>query len=71
MQRRKLSSLEEAHMILRQFLHTDPVGIRLSGKPWSTIGFEKRHNAAFRIEDEAEFVRFMSAEIPPSPPHRR
>ena len=43
-------------------------GRRLSGKPMSTIGFERRHNAAFRIEDEAEFVRAMTAEIPPSPP---
>ena len=34
-------------------------GRSLSGKPTSTIGFEKRHNKAFRIEDEAEFVRFM------------
>lgn len=42
-------------------------GRRLSGKPWSTIGFEKRHNEAFRIADEAEFIRFMLAEIPPAP----
>lgn len=41
---------------------------RLSGKPWSTIGFEKRHNQAFMIADEAEFVRFMVSEIPPAPP---
>src|SRR3990167_4362711 len=44
-------------------------GRRLSGKPMSTIGFERRHNAAFRIGDEAEFVRAMTAEIPPSPPN--
>ena len=43
-------------------------GRRLSGKPGSTIGFERRHNDAFRIDDEAEFVRFMLAEIPPPPP---
>jgi hydroxyacylglutathione hydrolase len=43
-------------------------GRRLSGKPWSTIGFEKRHNQALMIEDQAEFVRFMVAEIPPAPP---
>lgn len=43
-------------------------GRRLSGKPWSTIGFEKRHNEAFGIADEAAFVRFMLAEIPPAPP---
>lgn len=43
-------------------------GRRLSGKPWSTIGFEKRHNEAFGIEEQAEFIRFMLAEIPPAPP---
>lgn len=43
-------------------------GRKLSGKPSSTIGFEKRHNMAFRIEDEAEFVRVMTADIPPPPP---
>jgi len=43
-------------------------GRSLSGKPTSTIGFEKRFNKAFRIEDEADFLRLMLADIPPSPP---
>jgi glyoxylase-like metal-dependent hydrolase (beta-lactamase superfamily II) len=43
-------------------------GKSLSGKPWSTIGFEKRHNKAFRIEDEGDFVRMMTTNIPPAPP---
>jgi len=43
-------------------------GRRLSGKPTSTIGFEKRYNEALRFEDEAAFIRFMVAEIPPAPP---
>jgi glyoxylase-like metal-dependent hydrolase (beta-lactamase superfamily II) len=43
-------------------------GRSLSGRPTSTIGFEKRHNAAFRIENEEEFVRLMSTDIPPPPP---
>lgn len=43
-------------------------GRSLSGNPSSTIGFENRHNAAFRIEDEEEFVRLMSRDIPPPPP---
>jgi glyoxylase-like metal-dependent hydrolase (beta-lactamase superfamily II) len=43
-------------------------GKSLSGKPGSTIGFEKRHNKAFRIEDEEEFVRRMLTDIPPPPP---
>jgi len=42
-------------------------GKSLSGKPWSTIGFEKRHNKAFRIEDEDEFVRVMTSNVPPAP----
>jgi hydroxyacylglutathione hydrolase len=43
-------------------------GRSLSGKPTSTIGFEKRNNRALRIEDEGEFVRAMAADIPPPPP---
>ena len=43
-------------------------GRSLSGKPTSTIGFEKRFNKAFRIEDEAAFVEAMTADIPPPPP---
>lgn len=43
-------------------------GKSLSGKPWSTIGFEKRHNKAFRIDDEGKFVRRMVSDIPPAPP---
>jgi hydroxyacylglutathione hydrolase len=43
-------------------------GRSLSGKPTSTIGFEKRHNKAFRIDDEDMFVQAMVADIPPPPP---
>jgi hydroxyacylglutathione hydrolase len=43
-------------------------GRKLSGKPSSSIGFERRFNPAFGIEDEAEFVRVMTADIPPPPP---
>lgn len=43
-------------------------GRGLSGKPSSTIGFERRFNGAFRTEDRDEFVRSMANEIPPRPP---
>ncbi len=43
-------------------------GRSLSGKPASTIGFEKRHNKAFRIGNEEAFLRFMLEEVPPAPP---
>ena len=42
-------------------------GRRLSAKPSSTIGFERRYNEAFRIADEEMFVRAMLADIPPPP----
>jgi glyoxylase-like metal-dependent hydrolase (beta-lactamase superfamily II) len=41
-------------------------GRRLSGKPSSTIGFERRHNAAFRIGPADEFVKFMLTDMPPT-----
>ncbi len=42
-------------------------GRRLSGKPASTIGFERRFNRAFATEDRGAFVQMMIAEIPPRP----
>jgi glyoxylase-like metal-dependent hydrolase (beta-lactamase superfamily II) len=42
-------------------------GRSLSGKPSSTIGFEKRHNKAFRVDDEEAFLRLMLTDIPPVP----
>jgi hydroxyacylglutathione hydrolase len=43
-------------------------GRGLSGKATSTIGFERRFNRAFSVEDEAAFVALMLDEIPPRPP---
>jgi glyoxylase-like metal-dependent hydrolase (beta-lactamase superfamily II) len=42
-------------------------GRGLSGKPGSTIGFERRFNRAFSITDEELFVALMLREIPPRP----
>jgi hydroxyacylglutathione hydrolase len=42
-------------------------GRRLSGKPSSTIGFERRYNQAFAMHDEDEFVRAMLRDVPRSP----
>jgi len=42
-------------------------GVGLSGKPSSTIGFERRFNLGLRINDKEEFVRFLTREIPPRP----
>jgi hydroxyacylglutathione hydrolase len=46
-------------------------GRGLSGKPTSTIGFERRFNRAFALTDEEPFVRLMLQEIPPAPERAR
>jgi glyoxylase-like metal-dependent hydrolase (beta-lactamase superfamily II) len=46
-------------------------GRGLSGKPTSTIGFERRFNRAFSLMDEEAFVRLMLQEIPPRPKRAR
>jgi hydroxyacylglutathione hydrolase len=65
---RRLKELPDYVEVLPGAYAGSVCGRRLSGKPSSAIGFEKRHNQAFTIEDEAEFVQFMVAEIPPAPP---
>lgn len=44
-------------------------GRGLSGKPSSTIGFERRFNRTFSLDDRAEFVAAMLRDIPAPPPH--
>jgi glyoxylase-like metal-dependent hydrolase (beta-lactamase superfamily II) len=44
-------------------------GRGLSGKPTSTIGFERRFNKAFAIEERDAFVDAMLRDIPPPPPN--
>jgi glyoxylase-like metal-dependent hydrolase (beta-lactamase superfamily II) len=43
-------------------------GKGLSGKPGSTIGFERRFNPALRLGVRPEFVDFVLADLPPQPP---
>jgi len=64
---RRLKELPDHVEVLPGAYAGSVCGRRLSGKPWSPIGFEKRHNEALRIDDEAAFIRFMLAEIPPAP----
>ncbi|HSF03944.1 MAG TPA: MBL fold metallo-hydrolase [Solirubrobacterales bacterium] len=43
-------------------------GKGLSGKPGSTIGFERRFNPALQPQGKDDFVRFVLADLPPQPP---
>jgi hydroxyacylglutathione hydrolase len=65
---RRLKQLPDHLEVLPGAYSGSVCGRSLSGKPTSTIGFEKRHNKAFRIDDEETFVSTMVADIPPSPP---
>lgn len=43
-------------------------GERLSGKPGSTIGFERRFNPGLQLPTQADFVRFALTDLPQEPP---
>jgi hydroxyacylglutathione hydrolase len=64
---RRLKALPDHVEVLPGAYAGSVCGRRLSGKPFSTIGFERRHNAAFSIDLADEFVRFMLQDIPPAP----
>lgn len=65
---RRLKALPDYIEVLPGAYSGSVCGRSLSGKPMSTIGFERRNNKAFRIDSEDEFVRTMLADIPPAPP---
>jgi glyoxylase-like metal-dependent hydrolase (beta-lactamase superfamily II) len=65
---KKLRDLPDYLEVLPGAFSGSVCGRGLSGKPMSTIGFEKRHNKAFRLDDEEAFVRLMLADVPPAPP---
>jgi len=44
-----------------------PCGRAMSGKPSSTIGFERRHNPALQHGDPDAFVRALFEDLPPKP----
>jgi len=44
-------------------------GRGLSGKPSSSIGYEKRFNKALQKAGKDEFIEFMTENVPPQPDH--
>jgi glyoxylase-like metal-dependent hydrolase (beta-lactamase superfamily II) len=64
----QLKALPDHVEILPGALAGSVCGRGLSGKRGSTIGFERRHNPAFRIDDPDSFVAFTLENIPPAPP---
>lgn len=63
----KLKALPDYIQVLPGAFSGSVCGRRLSGNPISTLGYERRHNKAFAIDSEADFVEFMLQDIPPAP----
>lgn len=63
----KLKHLSDYLEVLPGAFSGSVCGRSLSGKPSSTIGFERRFNRAFGIWEEEEFVRHMLQNIPTPP----
>jgi hydroxyacylglutathione hydrolase len=63
----KLKMLPDYLEVLPGAFSGSVCGRSLSGKASSTIGFERRFNRAFQIEDEVAFVRHMLENIPLPP----
>jgi glyoxylase-like metal-dependent hydrolase (beta-lactamase superfamily II) len=64
----KLKALPDYLEVLPGAYAGSVCGRALSANPISTVGFERRHNKAFRIDNEDEFIAFMLKDIPPAPP---
>ena len=63
----KLLSLPDATEIFPGHQAGSACGAGISGKPSSTIGFEKRYNAGLQMTNRDEFVSYLVSEIPPRP----
>lgn len=64
----KLLTLDDLIEVYPSHFAGSACGRHMSGKPHSTIGFERRFNAALQRRDRDAFVRFMLENLPPQPP---
>jgi glyoxylase-like metal-dependent hydrolase (beta-lactamase superfamily II) len=64
----KLKALPDHIEVMPGAFSGSVCGRSLSGKPMSTIGFERKFNKGFQIDDENEFVHHMLENIPTPPP---
>jgi hydroxyacylglutathione hydrolase len=64
----RLLSLPDHVEVYPAHISGSPCGRAMSGKPSSTIGFERRHNAALQQPDGAAFVAALFEGLPPKPP---
>ena len=63
----KLMSLPDEVEIFPGHTSGSACGAGISGKPSSTIGFEKRFNTGLKLTNKDEFVSYILSDIPPRP----
>jgi hydroxyacylglutathione hydrolase len=63
----RLLELPDGVLVLPSHYAGSVCGRSLSGNPFSTIGFERRHNPALAFADEESFARSLLSKLPPPP----
>ena len=64
----KLLTLDDMVEVYPSHFAGSACGRAMSGKPSSTIGFERRFNPALRPRSREEFIAFMLEGLPAPPP---
>jgi hydroxyacylglutathione hydrolase len=67
---RRLLELPDHVLVYPSHFGGSVCGRGLSANPFSTIGFERRHNAALRFGNAASFAQALLVDIPPPPANR-
>lgn len=65
----RLRTLADHVVVLPGAFSGSVCGRGLSGNPFSTVGFERRFNRAFSVNDADTLVAMMLQDIPPRPSH--
>ena len=63
----RLLGLPDGVLVLPSHYAGSVCGRSLSGNPFSTIGYERRHNAAVARREPQDFVRALLEDLPPTP----
>jgi glyoxylase-like metal-dependent hydrolase (beta-lactamase superfamily II) len=63
----RLMSLPDHVLVYPSHFGGSVCGRALSGNPFSTIGFERRHNRALAHADAGSFAEALLADLPPAP----
>src|SRR3990170_2574299 len=64
---RRLLALPDYVLVYPTHFGGSVCGRGLSGNPFSTIGFERRHNRALAYDDAESFARALLVDVPPPP----